>query len=234
MTNTAMGIEISKDGPYLVTGPIPLDEQIITPAGHHNELVEGKKLPQSEDYHLCRCGHSKNAPFCDGTHLSIHFKGTEVADRRPYAERVQEKDMVQGTTMTLLDDERCAFARFCHQDHGDVWNLTANDADPTNRAEALHGVHECIAGRLVEVDKQGQIIEDQQAPRISVIQDPEKDVSGPLYVRGPIPVTSADGQPYEVRNRQALCRCGASENKPFCDASHVSVHFQDSGYPDSK
>jgi CDGSH-type Zn-finger protein len=39
-------------------------------------------------------------------------------------------------------------------------------------------------------------------------------------VRGGITIESADGVPYEVRNRVTLCRCGRSDNKPFCDASH--------------
>jgi CDGSH-type Zn-finger protein len=46
-------------------------------------------------------------------------------------------------------------------------------------------------------------------------------------VRGGIPVVGADGVTYEVRNRQALCRCGASSNKPFCDGSHASIGFKD-------
>ena len=36
-----------------------------------------------------------------------------------------------------------------------------------------------------------------------------------------------DGSTYELRNRYALCRCGASRNKPFCDAMHVSIGFSD-------
>jgi len=39
-------------------------------------------------------------------------------------------------------------------------------------------------------------------------------------LRGAIPVRSADGEHYEVRNRQTLCRCGGSSNKPFCDGTH--------------
>ena len=38
---------------------------------------------------------------------------------------------------------------------------------------------------------------------------------------------SWDGVEYELRNRYALCRCGASRNKPFCDAMHVTVGFED-------
>ena len=52
-------------------------------------------------------------------------------------------------------------------------------------------------------------------------------MSGPLWVRGGVPVVSADGTPYEIRNRVTLCRCGASQNKPFCDGSHASIGFTD-------
>jgi CDGSH-type Zn-finger protein len=53
------------------------------------------------------------------------------------------------------------------------------------------------------------------------------NVAGPLWVRGGIPITSSDGKRLEVRNRVALCRCGASKNKPYCDGTHVSIHFRD-------
>jgi CDGSH-type Zn-finger protein len=59
------------------------------------------------------------------------------------------------------------------------------------------------------------------------VQDTAQDVSGPIWVRGGLPVTGADGREYEVRNRMTLCRCGASTNKPFCDGSHVSIGFND-------
>ena len=55
-----------------------------------------------------------------------------------------------------------------------------------------------------------------------MIEDTEKKVSGPIYVRGGIPVVSADGKTYEIRNRVTLCRCGRSDNKPFCNGSHAA------------
>jgi len=58
-------------------------------------------------------------------------------------------------------------------------------------------------------------------------QDTAKEISGPLWGRGGIPVIGADGVTYEVRNRVALCRRGASSNKPFCDGSHASIGFND-------
>jgi hypothetical protein len=46
-----------------------------------------------------------------------------------------------------------------------------------------------------------------------------------LWVSGGIPIERADGQPFEVRNRVTLCRCGDSKNKPLCDGTHEEVEF---------
>ena len=61
-TVRAPGITVTKDGPYAVVGTIPLAGQV---AG---------EIAATECYTLCRCGGSKNKPFCDGTHWSIGFK----------------------------------------------------------------------------------------------------------------------------------------------------------------
>ena len=123
---------------------------------------------------------------------------------------------------------RCAYARFCHRDAGDVWTLTRQDADEFCREEALIAASECPAGRLVAVSKDdGQDLEEEFSPEVVVLQDPQKDVSAALAVRGPVQLVSANGEEYEVRNRVALCRCGQSSNKPYCDASHVSAGYTD-------
>jgi hypothetical protein len=70
-------------------------------------------------------------------------------------------------------------------------------------------------------------LEPKLPASIGLVQDPARHVSGPLWVRGGIPVVAADGTTYEIRNRVALCRCGASSNKPFCDGSHASIKFRD-------
>jgi CDGSH-type Zn-finger protein len=188
-------------------------------------LKEGRELPQAEQYALCRCGASRNAPFCDGGHAAARFDGTETASRAPYRERLT--DAVPGETMNLLDDGRCAFARFCHTERGDVWTLTQRDGDPQNRESAIQAAKDCPAGRLVMTDKDGNPLEETFEPEIVILQDPEKKVSSGIYVKGPVEIEAADGTLYEVRNRVMLCRCGKSQNKPFCNASHVPVKFND-------
>lgn len=220
-----MRIKIIENGPYLVTGGIPIKEQIITKRGEHYVLEEGRTLPQAQSYALCRCGNSKMAPFCDGSHNEQHFNGAETASRDLYRKRVN--DVTFGEQISLLDDGRCAFARFCHTDHGDIWHCTEQDSDEQKRAAAIAAARECPAGRLVVVDKAGNPIEQAYEPEIIIMQDPEKNASAAIFVKGAITVEAADGQTYEVRNRVALCRCGRSQNKPFCDATHVQIGFDD-------
>jgi CDGSH-type Zn-finger protein len=219
-------ITITKDGPYLVSGGIPLDEKVMVSHGHERIYQQGQTFEAKETYALCRCGHSKTPPFCDGSHIAAHFNGTEVASTEPFDQRVEIFD---GPTLELHDDNRCAFARFCHRAGQEVWTLTEESDDPTARKEAIQAANDCPAGRLVQHDKLNSdaIIEPDLEPSISILQDPEKGVSAPIFVKGGIPLISAEGFSYELRNRYALCRCGSSRNKPFCDASHVSVGYQD-------
>jgi CDGSH-type Zn-finger protein len=70
---TQTQIEVTKDGPYLVSGGLPLSEQwIVTNAeGDSLEYRAGKKFPAAPQYALCRCGQSANKPFCDGSHEKV-------------------------------------------------------------------------------------------------------------------------------------------------------------------
>ncbi len=222
---TEARIKIVKDGPYLVSGNVPLSEKVIVLKDHAHEYAEGRELPQGESYALCRCGKTKTPPFCDGSHGRIGFDGTETASKDDYDQRIEDK--VIGPDLDLLDDGRCAYARFCHRKHGDVWNLTRYSDDPEYRQEAIKAASDCPAGRLVAVEKDGTAIEPAYEPAIEILQDPEKKCSGPIFVKGYIPIESSDGSTYETRNRVTLCRCGESQNMPFCDARHVTARFCD-------
>jgi len=222
--NNKQKIKIIKNGPYRITGNVPLSEKIIVLKGDQYEYKDGEPLTGAETYLLCRCGHSSNPPFCDGTHGKIEFDGTETASKETFIERAEVFD---GPGITLLDDGRCAYARFCHRNDGDAWELTERSDDERLREEAIIAAVECPAGRLLAVTKSNEEIEPELNPSIEILQDDELNVSGPVYIRGGIPIESVDGVIYEVRNRQTLCRCGKSKNKPFCDSSHVIIKFRD-------
>jgi len=70
-------------------------------------------------------------------------------------------------------------------------------------------------------------IELKYKPSISLVEDRQKKVSGPIWVKGKVTLESSEGTNYEKRNYMNLCRCGKSCNKPFCDGTHVSVKFKD-------
>lgn len=217
-------IKVLKDGPYRVIGNVPLHEKIIIQKGKINEFKEGRELPQAEEYLLCRCGKSKSKPFCDGTHVEEGFDGTETASRDKYEERAE---YLEGPGIDLMDDNRCALSRFCHREDGYVWDLLDKTDKERYREEVARAGTECPSGRLTAVSKGGENMEPEYMPSVDIIQDPGMKVSAGVYVRGRIPLESADGEIYEVRNRYALCRCGKSKNKPFCDTSHVSGKFSD-------
>jgi CDGSH-type Zn-finger protein len=226
MPSQEMGnkIKILENGPYLVSGNVPLYEKLIVVAGGINEYRQGREFPQLEEYALCRCGHSKNPPYCDGSHESAGFDGTETASRKEYANRAS---MQEGPALYLMDDNRCAYARFCHKKDGSVWELTDNSDDPHLRDEAIRAACDCPSGRLVALDEDENPIEPHFEPSVTILQDTEKGVSSGIFVKGNIPIEAADGQTYEIRNRVMLCRCGNSCNKPFCDATHVPSNFSD-------
>lgn len=52
---------------------------------------------------------------------------------------------------------------------------------------------------------------------------------GPLYIRGEIELQDEQGQTFRHDTRMALCRCGESQHKPFCDNTHRLVGFSDPG-----
>ncbi len=213
-------VKVTKNGPYLVSGGVPLSEQIIlvdTDEQCHG-WKEGKEYPVQENYALCRCGHSKNKPYCDGTHARVQFDGTEEAITTPYLEQANE---INGPALQLTDAEDfCASARFCHR-AGGTWELTQQSGDSAARQKAIEEACDCPSGRLVAWDKEGKAIEPVFEPSIGLVEDTQAGKMGPLWVRGGIRVESAEGTTYEIRNRVTLCRCGKSSNKPFCDGSHL-------------
>lgn len=215
-----MRIKIIKDGPYRITGGVPLFEQLIVTddAGHARELIDIKEYPRKDTYILCRCGSSEKKPFCDGAHLKTGFDGSETASRNPYLEKAET---FEGPDLKLTDVyELCDHSRFC-QRAGGIRDLIQKSDDQEARQTAIEEAMICPSGRLVLWDrKTGKPFEKEFEPSIVLVHDKQKGCEGPLWVRGGVPIESADGSTYESRNRVTLCRCGKSENKPYCDGSH--------------
>jgi CDGSH-type Zn-finger protein len=201
-------IVVLEDGPYAVSGDVPVGR----PDG---ETTAGPR------YILCRCGGSSNKPFCVRTHASNGFKGTETADHGPIAIR---RTSYFDDGVTVHDDGTvCAHVGQCTDRLARVFG-----GEPFVRVakgtlqEIADVVPHCPSGALTYAfDASGEPIEEARTPGITAL------VNGPYAVAGRIEVRSADGSAYEVRDRCALCRCGGSANKPFCDGTHWRNGFQD-------
>lgn len=220
-------VTIAKDGPYLVSGKVPLAKSIakVGKSGDPEEWQEGERFPEQESYALCRCGKSGSKPFCDGMHTRIGFNGFETATRRPFDQGAKR---FKGPELELADDEElCASARFC-KPAGGTWHNVHESDQPEAKKLAIETACKCPSGRLVVHDrKTGKPIEPRHECCIGLIEDPQRGVSGPVWLKGGIELESVDGAKYETRNRVTLCRCGASKNKPFCDGEHVTERFND-------
>lgn len=206
---------------------MPISEQIIE-TNEKGESVwwrKGKKYPEKEQCGLCRCGKSKEKPYCDGTHRTVGFDGTETAKRGKYLDMAET---TSGPGLDLKDQkDLCSLARFCAAGKK-TWHLVEETDKPKEKEVFLEQCKDCPSGRYTAWDKnKDKVMEPEFEPEIGVVQDPACEVSGPLWVRGGIPIESADGYEYEVRNRVALCRCGNSKNKPFCDGAHIATGFKD-------
>lgn len=143
-TNVA---RIGPDGPLYVRGRIRI------------ELPDGGVLSETRAA-FCRCGASKDKPFCDGSHEESRFR---------------DDGAIQGGRLVPLEE------------------LT--DGGPGASDSGLHTVtFRCAA-------------------------------NGPLLVRGPLRVEGADGST-AAGHKGAMCRCGESSTRPFCDGSHRDIGFE--------
>jgi CDGSH-type Zn-finger protein len=199
-----LSISVTENGPYMVEGAVEIQDAL------------GETVSNDGKAFLCRCGRSSNKPFCDGTHKKVGFDGAETADKGPIADR---RDAYEAEEVTILDDRSvCAHAGECTDGLPAVWTLGVEpwidqNAAPADQVKAVIG--RCPSGALSYAEPgSAEPSEGTLSPAI------EASVNGPYHVGGGIPVRSADGEAYEVRGRQTLCRCGGSSNKPFCDGTH--------------
>ncbi len=214
-------IKVTENGPYAVTGaPLVRMRPVYNEHGDGIRWERGAEIEHEESYQLCRCGLSKTKPFCDGSEEEIGFDGAETADRRNSAER---RKVFSESPISLTDDRTlCAHQAFCERFPRNAWSIARGDQPTEDREELMYIGRACPSGRLeLQIPAGAEPYEEDLQTEIAVVND------GPLWVRGGIPVEAADGFKYEVRNRQTLCRCGQSNNKPFCDGTHWKVDFKD-------
>lgn len=221
-------IVVEEKGPYLVYGRPPMRLQFIMPneVGESWYFKEGEAFStEAEPTALCRCGASAHKPYCDGSHTRVSWKPALTAKRSGLLDNVE---ITSGERVSLTDNaEFCVFARFCDASTG-VWALTEASGEEIARKLAVRAASLCPSGRLMAWDNDAdKPYEFKYDPSLGLIEDPLVGASGGLWVRGGISIEREDGSCYEIRNRNVLCRCGHSANKPYCDGSHAAMKWRD-------
>ena len=210
------GIQTETNGPYLVTNAESLFNWL------------GERIPVRPLTALCRCGQSATKPFCDGTHGEINF--TDQKDPKRVSDR---SDTYVGQQITILDNRgTCAHSGFCTDRLSTVFRLNTEPfvAPSGGRLdEIIRAVKACPSGALsfaVDGREARDQFDQHRPPAIEVSKD------GPYRITGGIPLTNSDGDAETLnegasREHYSLCRCGHSQNKPFCSGMHWDVKFSD-------
>lgn len=225
-------IVMTPNGSYHVYGNVPLvhKTQVVSEYGEPltwvKDGVYDPKPKEGKDYYrLCRCGHSKDKPYCDGSHHEVDFDGAQTADTRTTAER-QVIDTRGAGLIVKRDHYLCADSGFCGNRLTDIDRMLSQTSDPRVRAEIIAMIERCPSGSYAYAMGLDQAdIEPDLPVQIAVTTEITSDgpIDGPLWVTGYIPIERSDGQPFETRNRVTLCNCGQSHHKPLCDGSHRAI-----------
>jgi CDGSH-type Zn-finger protein/truncated hemoglobin YjbI len=208
----------ARNGPYLVSGVRRVLDWLGQPAPWRPEMA------------LCRCGASAIKPLCDGSHSRVGF--TDEKDPRRVPDRL---DHYVGQQVTILDNRgTCQHSGFCTDRLATVFRLREEPfvAPSGGRLdEIIRAVRDCPSGALsyaIDGVEERAVVDwhIQREPMVEVSKD------GPYRVTGGIDLLDGEGRAVERNDgasleHYALCRCGRSQNKPFCSGMHWYVEFRD-------
>ena len=201
-------IEPELNGPYLVTNVTSLNDS------------RGEPIDTRPRMALCRCGGSGNKPFCDGTHAGIGFESEKLDGRTP-----DRRDTYVGAAVTVYDNRGiCQHAGFCTDNLAAVFKLRQDpwiDPNGANPDAVIAQVRLCPSGALSYSVRGTEHRDQHRTPAVTVSKD------GPYRVTGRVELKTEPWGEGASREHYALCRCGGSKNKPFCDGTHWHIGFKD-------
>jgi len=195
---------------------------------------KGEPLSTVRGVALCRCGASKNKPFCDGTHSTFGFSsenkvdenvGTGIGEKKIVKDK--RKDYV-GKKITIHDNRRiCSHAAECVNNLPSVFKLNSRpwiNPDAAEVEEIVDTIRKCPSGALsYSIDSIEYRDQNDRNPMVTVSKDGPYVITGRVELMGDN-IRFGDGASKE---HYTLCRCGASNIKPFCDGMHKVINFKD-------
>ena len=133
----------------------------------------------------------------------------------------------KGEKVTVSWDKRlCIHVGECGRAEGELFEAGRDpwcDPDVTESDNVVDVVKRCPTGALAYTAESGELESADDHNAVVVANN------GPLYLRGDLQIDGVEPDMPGVKFRAALCRCGHSKNKPFCDNSHETEGFVDRG-----
>ena len=186
----------------LDNGPLKVSADSLT-LSYCGEALD---VEAGSDVYICRCGESKNPPFCDGSHAKVGF----VAE--PPTENKKEIRVWEGKTIrTFFNPNTCMHALYCKP----LKALRAREleGDAEAAAEIARVVQSCPSGALNYEST------EVEAPAAVEGADIDIQAGGECRVQREFEINATPGERQDM-SRATLCRCGLSKNKPWCDGAH--------------
>lgn len=199
----------AENGPLLVEGI-----ETLTYYGDGSSVeVGGKKA-------LCRCGGSKNKPFCDGTHVTNGFKSAKDRGRKPNLLEHFESEGI------VIHDNRgiCAHAGHCTDGLKSVFKLGKEpwiDPDGATAQEIKKTIESCPSGALSYTI--GGDMRNEWGGEPAQAFAP----NGPYVFKGGVEIEGTELAEGATDDHVTLCRCGQSLNMPFCSGAHWDHNFDE-------
>ena len=169
---------------------------------------------------LCRCGGSGNKPFCDGTHGTNGFSDEKQTDGKS-----DKRDNYPGKAITIHDNRGiCSHAGYCTDNLRSVFRQGEEpwiDPEGATVREIIDTIRQCPSGALSYTVDDIEYRDQDRPPMVTVTKDGPYAVTGGIELVGQATGEGASSEHY------ALCRCGGSKNKPFCDGTHWHIGFRD-------
>jgi CDGSH-type Zn-finger protein len=216
----------------LPNGPYYLINDMEPKVVENLKNFKGEPLSTTVGIALCRCGKSNRKPFCDGTHSIIGFSSQNVNlnenDTNKLTIKNKRRDYV-GKEITIHDNRKiCSHAKECVNNLPSVFKLGSKpwiDSDGSKIQDIINTVRKCPSGALsYSIDGiEYRDPKEQRDPILTVLKN------GPYYITGGIDLIGENIEFGEGASKEhyTLCRCGTSENKPFCDGTHRTINFID-------
>ena len=132
-----------------------------------------------------------------------------------------------GGIVVTYEARRCIHAEECVHGLPAVFDSKRKpwvDAKAASAEEVARVIERCPTGALQYERRDGG--PQEAAPPKNTVR---VAADGPLYLHGRVRIDGAGGEPVVRDTRVALCRCGQSALKPFCDGSHTKAGFKDAG-----